>query len=105
MASGDRGAMARTMASMIAGSDRKCWPNRLRATCFTCASARRVAVVDERPAPDVLDPRRVGLVDLLFAQRVAGHLAQLRARGLGLAALHHLDQVHAVTRNHGVGDL
>ena len=74
-----RGSIASTIASTTAPSVRKCWPKRLRATCFTTArrSGRRLAHLDVGAPAQVAHPFVVGVLELLLAQDVARLLAQL----------------------------
>src|SRR6185295_13140898 len=100
-ASDRRGPIAATIASTTAASFRKCWPNRLRATCFTTArrSARRLAHLDVGPAAQVAQPVVVGVLELLLAQDVARLLPLLLRIERNRAAVEHLDQVHAEARD------
>src|SRR6187397_3730120 len=96
-ASARRGPIAATIASITAASVRKCWPNRLRATCFTTArrSGRRLAHLDVGPAAQVAQPLGVNVLELLLAQDVAGLFALLLRIERHRAPVEHLDQVHA----------
>src|SRR3990167_4030310 len=114
-----RGAMARTISSITPLSLRKCWPKRLRATWppppatarfgaprRRCAGrSGRITHLDPSGGADLAGPFFVGRLELALAQHVAGGLALLCVGQLDLAAFDQLDQVHAETADHRIGDL